>query len=299
MTRLDVLDQFKSLQDAIYDGLCASDPLMVWQEDQWDRPGGGGGRSRAGVSGSIWEKGGVNFSDVHGVLNDALRSQLKTDASTFQATGVSLVLHPKSPHVPIVHMNVRHFKLDNGKEWFGGGIDLTPHYVEEEEAVLFHRALKAICDQFDTGWYAHYKALADDYFYLPHREETRGIGGIFFDELGALPGSDLDQAFAFVQALGEGFLPTYLPLVARKKDMPVEPMHLDWQRMRRGRYVEFNLVHDRGTRFGLVSNGRTESILMSMPPQANWAYNYEVIAGSNEAQTQGQLKKGKDWLGGS
>ena len=297
MNRLDVLNQFKSLQEAIYQGVCSCDPLMAWQEDQWDRPGGGGGRSRAGVAGAIWEKGGVNFSDVHGVLNDALRSQLKTEANTFQATGVSLVLHPKSPHVPIVHMNVRHFKLDNGKEWFGGGMDLTPHYVEEEEAVLFHRALKTICDQFDAAWYADFKALADDYFYLPHRKETRGVGGIFFDELGSLPGSDLDQAFAFVQALGKGFLPTYLPLVERKKDMHVEPTHLEWQRIRRGRYVEFNLVHDRGTRFGLVSNGRTESILMSMPPQANWAYNQRVIAGSNEAQTQDQLKKGKDWLG--
>ena len=299
MNRLDILGRFKALQDEIYEGLKAFDPLMMWQEDQWDRPGGGGGRSRAGKSGEVWEKGGVNFSDVHGDLNTALRAQLKTEASSFQATGVSLVLHPKNPHVPIVHMNVRHFRLDNGQEWFGGGMDLTPHYVEEEEAARFHAALKTICDQFDGDWYAAYKDLADDYFYLPHREETRGIGGIFFDELGALPGANLEQAFAFVQAVGSGFLSTYLPLVVRKMDHFVSPRHRDWQNMRRGRYVEFNLVHDRGTRFGLVSNGRAESILMSMPPQANWAYSHSPVEGSEEAFTQSQLKKGKDWIGES
>tara|TARA_B110000285_G_scaffold234317_1_gene310822 strand:+ start:719 stop:1618 length:900 start_codon:yes stop_codon:yes gene_type:complete len=299
MNRQDILVQFQALQDRICEGLQAFDPQMVWQEDQWNRPGGGGGRSRAGKEGAIWQKGGVNFSDVHGVLNEALRVQLKTKASSFQATGVSLVLHPLNPHVPIVHMNVRHFRLDNGQEWFGGGMDLTPHYVEREEASLFHRSLKTICDQFDSSWYAAFKNLADDYFYLPHREETRGVGGVFFDELGASPGANLDQAFAFVQAIGNGFLPTYLPLVERKKDWAVQQRHLDWQNMRRGRYVEFNLVHDRGTRFGLVSNGRTESILMSMPPHADWAYNHCPLDASDEADTQAQLKKGMDWLGES
>lgn len=297
MKRLDVLGYFKSLQDKIYEELKTLDPSMVWREDQWDRPGGGGGRSRAGHSGEIWQKGGVNFSDVHGNLNDALRVQLKTQASSFQATGVSLVMHPQNPHVPIVHMNVRHFSLDNGEEWFGGGMDLTPHYVEREEASLFHSALKGICDEFNPDWYVKFKSLADDYFFIPHREETRGIGGIFFDELGASPNTDLNQAFAFVQAVGNGFIPAYIPLVMRKKNQAFEQRNLDWQSIRRGRYVEFNLVHDRGTRFGLISNGRTESILMSMPPHADWIYGHEVLDGTEEAFTQAQLKKGVDWLG--
>ena len=297
MKRSDVLDYFKSLQDAIHDEFQSFDPQMKWEEDQWNRPGGGGGRSRAGRSGDVWEKGGVNFSDVHGDLNAAMRIQLKTQANSFKATGVSLVMHPKSPHVPIVHMNVRHFTLDNGVEWFGGGIDLTPHYVEEKEAALFHQTLKSVCDEFNSDWYAAFKKQADDYFYLPHRQETRGVGGIFFDELGASSEIDLGVAFDFVQAVGNVFLLSYLPLVRRKKDINIEQRHLAWQKIRRGRYVEFNLVHDRGTRFGLVSNGRTESILMSMPPLAAWEYNAQLSLHSEEALTQSLLKKGVDWMG--
>lgn len=296
MKRPEVLAYFKSLQDAIHNEFQAFDPSLEWEEDQWNRPGGGGGRSRAGKSGEVWQKGGVNFSDVHGELNEAMRIQLKTEATTFKATGVSLVMHPKNPHVPIVHMNIRHFWLDNGVEWFGGGIDLTPHYIDKKEAALFHQMLKSICDKFDPDWYNAFKNQADDYFYLPHRRETRGVGGIFFDELGASPKLDLNAAFNFVRAVGDGFLSTYLPLVRRKKDDRVEQRHLDWQQIRRGRYVEFNLVHDRGTRFGLVSNGRTESILMSMPPLAAWDYNAQARVDSEEALTQSLLKKGIDWI---
>ena len=210
---------------------------------------------------------------------------------------VSLVLHPNNPHVPIVHMNVRHFALSDGTSWFGGGIDLTPHYVEPEEATLFHRALKATCDRHACADYERFKSEADRYFFVPHRDETRGVGGIFFDHLGR-DGASEDQWArhkALVMDVGATFLPSYLPLVKANMDRPFTQVERDWQLHRRGRYVEFNLVWDRGTRFGLVSNGRTESILMSLPPEVKWTYALEP--GDAERETLGWLKQGIDWAG--
>jgi coproporphyrinogen III oxidase len=216
---------------------------------------------------------------------------------SFLATGVSIVLHPKNPQTPIIHMNVRYFELSNGHWWFGGGIDLTPHYIVPHLAKRFHERMKAVCDAHHAGYYERFKHWADEYFYLPHRQETRGIGGIFFDRLhsGTEPLSKA-ELWAFVQAVGEAFVPAYAEQVEATKELPFDDADLRWQALRRGRYVEFNLVWDRGTQFGLQTNGRTESILMSMPPQAQWQYCHEPLADSREAQTLAWLKKGINWL---
>jgi len=293
-------DDFKALQDAICVGLEAEESALggaVFHEDAWERPGGGGGRTRVLAAGKIWERGGVNFSEVEGEASVALKAQMNTSADRFWAAGVSLVLHPNNPHVPIVHMNVRHFALSDGTSWFGGGIDLTPHYVEPEEATLFHRALKATCDRHACANYERFKSEADRYFFVPHRDETRGVGGIFFDHLGRDGASENQWARhkALVMDVGATFLPSYLPLVKANMDRPFTQGERDWQLHRRGRYVEFNLVWDRGTRFGLVSNGRTESILMSLPPEVKWTYALEP--GDAERETLGWLKQGIDWAG--
>ena len=266
-------------------------------EDDWERPGGGGGRTRVLTAGKVWERGGVNFSQVEGEASPALKAQMNTDADRFWAAGVSLVLHPNNPHVPIVHMNVRHFALSDGTSWFGGGIDMTPHYVNPEEATQFHHVLKAACNAHACADYARFKDWADDYFFVPHRGETRGVGGIFFDHLGREGATESQwQAHKdFVFEVGNAFLPAYLPLVHENVAKTFTPQEREWQLHRRGRYVEFNLVWDRGTRFGLVSNGRTESILMSLPPEVKWTYDYD--AGPKERETLGWLKKGIDWAG--
>lgn len=298
MNRSIILDAFMTLQDGIQAGLSSCDASLKWQVDMWDRPGGGGGRTRACSSGEVWEKGGVNFSDVHGEMNPALQAQLKTEAGEFKATGVSLVLHPVNPHVPIVHMNVRHFVLSDGREWFGGGLDLSPHYVDREEARQFHQALAQVCALHAPGSYARFKKEADAYFRLPHRNEARGIGGIFFDELGVEEGKgqSLESVFQWVLQLGQSFLPTYLPLVEAKRHLSWGTREREWQLLRRGRYVEFNLVHDRGTRFGLLSDGRVESILMSLPPFAEWKYNHQPAPDSAEAKTLEWLRSDVDWI---
>ena len=198
--------------------------------------------------------------------------------------------------VPIIHMNVRYFEMDNGTWWFGGGIDLTPHYVNEEDAKFFHQTLKDVCDKHDVTYHPKFKKWADDYFYLKHRKETRGIGGIFFDRLGGQDGHTKESRFAFVKDVGEAFAPIYTHLIAKNKETAYGENEQKWQALRRGRYVEFNLVWDKGTKFGLDTNGRTESILMSMPPMANWVYNHQVEEGSAEAQTLGLLKKGIEWV---
>ncbi|MEL7160421.1 MAG: oxygen-dependent coproporphyrinogen oxidase, partial [Bacteroidota bacterium] len=224
---------------------------------------------------------------------------LKTapEETSFYATGVSIVLHPRNPHVPIIHMNVRYFELDGGRFWFGGGIDLTPHYVVAEQAAWFHRQLKDTCDRFDPAYYPKFKTWADDYFYLPHRQETRGVGGIFFDRLQpATEDKDKCTLFDFTAAVGETFAPTYLELLGRNRDTPFTEAEKRWQELRRGRYVEFNLVWDRGTKFGLTTNGRTESILMSLPPLAGWEYDFQPSPDSREAKTLAALRKGIDWL---
>ncbi len=292
--------EFQALQDRICQGLEAMEAEHggeAFVEDTWQRPGGGGGRTRVLTGGKVWERGGVNFSEVEGEASSALKAQMQSDAERFWAAGVSLVMHPNNPHVPIVHMNVRHFALSDGTQWFGGGIDLTPHYVCPEEAGQFHRVLKEVCDQHACADYNAFKVEADRYFFLPHRDETRGVGGIFFDHLGrheptAPPWESLKS---FVLAVGDSFLPCYLPLVRAKVDRPFTAQQRDWQLHRRGRYAEFNLAWDRGTRFGLESNGRTESILMSLPPEARWTYNHNP--GNAERETLAWLKQGVDWVG--
>ncbi len=302
LTKETITAFFTDLQDRICAELEAADGPGRFREDNWERPGGGGGRSRILTNGAIIEKGGVGFSAVHGEATEATLQQLKlTDQEptaltpTFYATGVSIVLHPRNPMMPIIHMNVRYFELSTGHNWFGGGIDLTPHYVAEADARWFHQQLKAVCDRHDPAWHSRFKAWADDYFYIPHRQETRGIGGIFFDYLTPTPELSKESIFAFVQDVGNTFAPVYTHFMRENHALPFGERETAWQGLRRGRYVEFNLVWDRGTKFGLETNGRTESILMSMPPQANWVYMNEPEPGSPEAQTQAWLRKGVDW----
>ncbi|MFD1140456.1 oxygen-dependent coproporphyrinogen oxidase [Larkinella insperata] len=288
---------FTELQDTICQALEQTDGQGRFQEDLWERPEGGGGRTRILQSGAVIEKGGVLFSAVHGPASEAVLKQMNShEPADFYATGVSIVLHPHSPLVPIIHMNVRYFELSTGHSWFGGGIDLTPHYVDAEDARWFHQQLKAACDRHDPAYYSNYKTWADDYFFIRHRAETRGIGGIFFDYL--RPENDDHKAalFAFVQEIGNTFAPIYTHFMQKNRSLPFGEKEKKWQMLRRGRYVEFNLVWDRGTKFGLETNGRTESILMSMPPQANWIYDYHPEPGSREEQTLFALKKGVNWV---
>jgi len=300
MTTESILDReaianyFRGLQDSICQQLEAADGVGRFQEDLWDREGGGGGRTRV-IQGQHIEKGGVAFSAVHGDMPEKIAQGLGLSATTFFATGVSIVLHPANPHAPIIHMNVRYFETDKGW-WFGGGIDLTPHYVVPEDAAFFHQTLKNVCDRHHPEFYAKYKPWADDYFYLKHRKETRGIGGIFFDRLDEQTGMDKSQLFAFVKEVGETFAPVYTTLLQKNKALPFSEEEKQWQLLRRGRYVEFNLVWDKGTKFGLDTDGRTESILMSLPPMANWLYNYQPPVGSAEAETLQWLRKGVNWV---
>ncbi|MEO0733772.1 MAG: oxygen-dependent coproporphyrinogen oxidase [Bacteroidota bacterium] len=297
--RQEITSYFRSLQDNICGALAAADG-GTFREDGWDRPGGGGGRARV-LNGEHIEKGGVNFSAVYGELPPQAAKSLETasEETSFYATGVSIVLHPRNPHVPIIHMNVRYFELDGGRFWFGGGIDLTPHYVVPEQTAWFHQQLKNTCDRFDPAYYPKFKTWADDYFYLPHRQETRGVGGIFFDRLQpATEGKDKRTLFNFTAAVGETFAPTYLELLDRNRAAAFGEAEQRWQELRRGRYVEFNLVWDRGTKFGLTTNGRTESILMSLPPLAGWEYDFQPAVDSREARTLASLRKGVDWLAG-
>ncbi len=296
ITKELISSQFQELQNNICKSLEKIDGKESFKEDQWDRPDGGGGKSRVITNGNIIEKGGVNFSAVHGPTPENILSALKLEPADFYATGVSIVIHPKSPMVPIIHMNVRYFEMSNGTYWFGGGIDVTPHYINKEDARTFHKALKSTCDQFDTSYYPKFKKWADDYFFIKHRNETRGIGGIFFDRLTEGTNHGKESILNFVMAVGNTFIPAYRELVNANKDKPYGETELTWQKIRRGRYVEFNLVWDKGTKFGLDTNGRTESILMSMPPVANWEYDHKPNPGSREANTLSLLKKEIDWI---
>ena len=296
MKKEQIAQAFQGLQDDICRALEAADGEGRFLEDQWERPGGGGGRSRV-IKGAVIEKGGVNFSAVHGELNAAAAKALKLgEGGPFFATGVSIVLHPHNPWVPIIHMNVRYFEMDAERWWFGGGIDLTPHYIIPTDAQWFHQQLAAVCDQAHPEYYTRFKKWADDYFYLRHRDETRGVGGIFFDRLGPVADLTKDQLWDFTIGVGKTFAPTYTELMDRHRDDDFQEEHVNWQRLRRGRYVEFNLVWDRGTKFGLETNGRTESILMSLPPLAGWEYSHTPKQGSLEARTLSMLKKEIDWL---
>jgi coproporphyrinogen III oxidase len=284
---------FRDLQDRICQGIEVADGTGKFREDLWSRSEGGGGRTRLIEGGSILEKAGVNFSAVSGPLHPKMVTSLNvTEEVEFFATGVSIVMHPINAWVPIIHMNVRYFELSNGESWFGGGIDLTPHIVIPEQAKWFHQQIKSACDGFGEDVYTTYKNWADTYFFNSHRDETRGIGGIFFDYLK----EDKAKNFEFVQAVAESFVPIYSHLMLSNAHKAVSEEERSFQLMRRGRYVEFNLVHDRGTKFGLETNGRTESILMSLPPLASWEYMYDASGYPEGQRTLDLLKKGIDWL---
>lgn len=297
ISKEEIKSYFQGLQDTICVALEKADGKATFMEDLWDRPEGGGGRSRVIQEGNVIEKGGVMFSAVWGDLHEKMLASMGlTEKVDFFATGVSIVIHPQSPKVPIIHMNVRYFEMSNGTCWFGGGIDLTPHYVVEEDARWFHQQLKVVCDKHDTSYYPKFKQWADDYFFNTHRNETRGIGGIFFDYQKPDENRSKQQLFDFVKSVGEVFSPIYTHFMNKNAALDFTEKEQAFQYLRRGRYVEFNLVHDRGTKFGLETNGRTESILMSMPPMAKWVYNYQVEPNSEEEKTLKLLKKGINWV---
>jgi coproporphyrinogen III oxidase len=289
------------LQDEICAALEKADGKATFLEDRWERPGGGGGKTRVIANGNVFEKGGVNTSVVHGELPDAMAQQFGVTNSQFMACGISLVLHPVNPFVPTVHANFRYFELydQDGTlkdSWFGGGADLTPYYLQEEDGIHFHRTFKEACDPFGKELYPAYKKHCDEYFINKHRNnEARGIGGIFYDYLRPNTERTAAELLDFSKANGNAFLEAYLPLVEKTKQLPYTDAHKNWQAYRRGRYVEFNLVHDRGTLFGLKTNGRTESILMSLPPVARWEYDFHTTPGSPEAQLEEYLKP-REWV---
>lgn len=291
-----VVAAYQKIQDEICSGLELTDGKAKFEQELWNRDGGGGGRTRIMQHGDVIEKGGVNFSAVHGKLPDAIKKAFKVDSDDFFATGVSIVMHPANPFVPIIHMNIRYFEMDEKTRWFGGGIDLTPHYVIDTDVRFFHHLLKQTCDQFDPAFYAKFKANADDYFFIKHREETRGVGGIFYDRLKPdNTGLSFEQLLDFSIAVGNTFIPAYTELIERNRDKEFTAQQQEWQYLRRSRYAEFNLVYDAGTKFGLETNGRIESILMSLPPMAKWTYNYQPVSGSAESDTLSKLKKGIAW----
>lgn len=297
VNKIDISNWFMDLQDRICQGLEEIEGKTKFIEDIWVRESGGGGRTRVLKEGVIIEKGGVNYSAVFGKAPSFLIEQLGVDSSSeFYATGVSIVIHPVNPFVPIIHMNVRYFEMNGGISWFGGGIDLTPHYVKWDDGVFFHTQLKDVCDKHSEHYYTEFKKWADNYFFIKHRNETRGIGGIFFDQLKGDQSLSLESVWEFVKGVGNCFLPTYSELISRNKDTSFTIENQNWQSLRRGRYVEFNLVYDRGTKFGLNTEGRTESILMSLPKTASWEYNNMPKKGSQEEFTLSQLKKGIDWV---
>lgn len=296
MTKEFVAEEMKKLQSRICERLEKIDGLATFLKDDWVREEGGGGITRIIRKGDVIEKGGVAFSAVHGPVSEIMKKQLGLEGTSFFATGVSIVLHPHNPHVPIIHMNVRYFELDNGTFWFGGGIDLTPHYVVPEQAKIFHENLKRICDNYNLNFYSQFKEEADNYFFIPHRNETRGIGGIFFDHQTTESGLTKEELLRFCLELGDSFPAIYGEQVEFGRNKSFSQQEIDWRNLRRGRYVEFNLVNDRGTKFGLLSGGRTESILMSLPANATWEYNLKLEENSPEKVTLNYLKKGINWL---
>ncbi|WP_046368641.1 oxygen-dependent coproporphyrinogen oxidase [Flavihumibacter petaseus] len=295
-------DYIHDLQNRICVALETIDGKATFHEDAWERPEGGGGKTRVIANGAVFEKGGVNTSVVFGKVTDAMRRQLQVNGAEWFAAGLSLVIHPLNPFVPTIHCNYRMFELydDNGEpsdRWFGGGTDLTPYYLFEDDAIHFHRTYKDVCDRFDPAFYPLFKKTCDDYFVNTHRNnERRGIGGIFYDH--QRPAGDRDAAWwmKFGQACGDSFTESYLPIVMTRKHLPYTEAHRHWQEIRRGRYTEFNLVHDRGTLFGLKTNGRIESILMSLPPTVRFEYNYQPEAGSEEEKLLKVCLQPADWI---
>lgn len=298
LTKEEISKTFLDVQEFICLELENEDGFSKFQTDNWLHHSGGGGKSKVIQNGNVFEKGGVNYSAVKGKTPEKLLSSLGINnaSENFYATGISIVMHPKNPFNPIIHMNVRYFEMSNGMYWFGGGIDLTPIYFFEEEAKFFHQSLKSVCDSYSKESYTTFKNWADDYFFINHRSETRGIGGIFFDRLNSSSSEGKLKIFEFVHRLALSFAPTYKSIIQQNKNREFSKKNLEWQFQRRGRYVEFNLVYDKGTQFGLETGGRTESILMSLPPMATWQYQYQVTPHSHEERTQNMLKKKIDFI---
>ena len=291
----------EDLQNTITSKLEKVDGLGKFKEDIWEREEGGGGRTRVIENGAVFEKGGVNISAVYGELPEVLRNQFKVKEGNFFACGLSLVLHPKNPFVPTVHANWRYFEMydEAGNivtQWFGGGQDLTPYYLFDEDASHFHSVCKSACDKHNPAFYPKFKKTCDEYFWNSHRNEARGIGGLFFDYQKETEAFSIEDRFNFVTEVGNSFLESYVPIVEKRKGIEFTKAHKDWQEVRRGRYVEFNLVHDRGTLFGLKTNGRIESILMSLPPIVQWKYNHQPEENSEEARLLEVLENPKNWI---
>lgn len=291
----------QNLQDTIVAGLEKADGQAKFKEDIWERPEGGGGRTRVIENGQVFEKGGVNISAVHGPLPKAMQTYFNVGDVDFFACGLSLVIHPKNPMVPTVHANWRYFEMydkqgNTVNQWFGGGQDLTPYYLFEEDAKHFHQTCKNACDKHNPEFYPKFKKQCDEYFWNAHRNEARGIGGLFFDHCKASEDFSLENWYDFVTEVGNSFLEAYVPIVEKRKNLEYSPENRNWQEIRRGRYVEFNLVHDKGTLFGLKTNGRIESILMSLPPHVQWVYDHHPEAGSEEEKLIKILENPVDWL---
>ena len=291
----------EQLQDTITNALEEIDGKAKFRQDLWERTEGGGGRTRVIENGNVFEKGGVNISAVHGPLAPAMQQYFKVGEVDFFACGLSLVLHPKNPMVPTVHANWRYFEMydkdgNTIDQWFGGGQDLTPYYLFEEDAVHFHQICKRACDNHDAEFYPRYKKQCDEYFWNSHRNEARGIGGLFFDYCKATEDKSIEQWYDFVTEVGNSFLEAYIPIIEKRKDLEYVAPHRTWQEIRRGRYVEFNLVHDKGTLFGLKTNGRIESILMSLPPHVQWVYDHHPEPGSDEEKLITILENPRNWV---
>ena len=291
----------QNLQDTITSKLEMVDGAAKFQEDIWERPEGGGGRTRVIENGDVFEKGGVNISGVHGELPETMQQYFGVKDANFFACGLSLVLHPKNPMVPTVHANWRYFEMYDQKgtlvdSWFGGGQDLTPYYLFEEDAIHFHQVCKSVCDEHNSGFYEQYKQKCDDYFWNSHRNEARGIGGLFFDYCKKTEYMSMELWYSFVTDVGNSFLECYVPIVERRKNLPYSEAQRNWQEIRRGRYVEFNLVHDKGTLFGLKTNGRIESILMSLPPHVQWVYDHHPAVGTEEDKLLQTLIHPRSWV---
>ena len=291
----------KDLQNKMTSALEEIDGKAKFKEDEWKREEGGGGKTRVIQNGNVFEKGGVNISAVHGPLPQSMQQYFKVEDVDFFACGLSLVLHPKNPFVPTVHANWRYFEMldksgNRVDQWFGGGLDLTPYYLFEEDAKHFHEVCKSACDKQDTSFYPKYKKQCDEYFWNGHRDEARGVGGLFFDYLKPNENNSIADWFNFVTEIGNSFLEAYVPIVEKRKNLEFSKAQRDWQEIRRGRYVEFNLVHDKGTLFGLKTNGRIESILMSLPPHVQWRYDHQPEKNSPEEELINVLKHPKDWI---
>lgn len=298
-------DKFYNYIQQLQDTICAAleqiDTKAKFHQDEWQREQGGGGRTRVIENGNVFEKGGVNISAVHGPLPKAMQDYFKVGEVDFFACGLSLVIHPKNPFVPTTHANWRYFEMYDKsgnvlKSWFGGGQDLTPYYLFEEDATHFHKICKEACDKHHPEFYRKYKKQCDEYFWNTHRGEGRGIGGLFFDYLQPSEEMSSQKWYDFVTEVGNSFVEAYTPIVNRRKDMPYTEEHRNWQEIRRGRYVEFNLIHDKGTLFGLKTNGRIESILMSLPPHVQWVYNHQPEEGSEEEKLIKVLQNPQEWV---